>query len=350
MSKTNQVSKKLLRWYQKNRRDLPWRQTKDPYKIWISEIMLQQTQVNTVIPYYLNWIKVFPNIKSLAKSSEQKVLKQWEGLGYYSRARNIHFSSKEIIKNFKGKFPKTFSEIVTLKGIGRYTGGAIGSIAYDLPTAIVDGNVERILSRIFWIKGSIKSKPNQEKLWKLAQQLVPSKKAGDFNQAMMELGATVCSPISPACDLCPVNKICEAKVKGKAESLPVLPVSKITKRFRTALIVKSGNKILVQKRVDQRLLKGLWELPGFELKSEKCSPKRILGYLGKEFGLEVGEVKLKVKTRYGITRYQVNLQVWECETTSTEDLPPTTSRKWLTMPQISKLPFVGHQKKVLIRI
>jgi A/G-specific adenine glycosylase len=174
------IFKNLLPWYQKSKRNLPWRHTPDPYKIWISEIMLQQTQVKTVIPYYLNWIKKFPDLKTLAKSSESKVLKAWEGLGYYSRARNIHDSAKQILEKHNGKFPKTFEDILELKGIGRYTAGAIASIAYDQRKPILDGNVERVLSRVFWIKGLIKTKKNQNKLWELAEEILPDKNRGDF--------------------------------------------------------------------------------------------------------------------------------------------------------------------------
>jgi A/G-specific adenine glycosylase len=347
------IFKNLLPWYQKSKRNLPWRHTPDPYKIWISEIMLQQTQVKTVIPYYLNWIKKFPDLKTLAKSSESKVLKAWEGLGYYSRARNIHDSAKQILEKHNGKFPKTFEDILELKGIGRYTAGAIASIAYDQRKPILDGNVERVLSRVFWIKGLIKTKKNQNKLWELAEEILPDKNCGDFNQALMELGATICKPISADCEICPLQKNCRAAKQSNPESIPELPKRNTIRRFRTALMIKHQNKILALHRQEQRLLKGLWELPGMELTAkqggdQKKIVKAIGIYMKKEFGLEPQLIKFVQKSRYGITKYQVELNLFEVKVNSAGHLE--VNLKWLKPIQLKKLPMVGHQKNILNKI
>lgn len=353
MASSSALFKKLLPWYQKNKRNLPWRKTNDPYKIWISEIMLQQTQVKTVIPYYLNWIKKFPDINTLANASESKVLKAWEGLGYYSRARNIHFSAMQIFQNHNGKFPKTFDDILNLKGIGRYTAGAIASIAFDQRKPILDGNVERVLSRVFWIKGLIKTKENQNKLWKLAEEILPNKNCGDFNQALMELGATICKPVSADCEICPLQKNCLASKQANPEGIPELPKTKMIKRFRTALIINYQNQILALHRQEQRLLNGLWELPGMELTAKQGSDqKKIIKaigiYMKKEFNLEPELIKFIQKSKYGITKYQIDLNIFETKVNSVGHLE--SNSKWLKPAQLKKLPMVGHQKNVLQKI
>jgi len=315
--------------------------------------MLQQTQVKTVIPYYLNWIKKFPDIQTLALAKEAQVLKAWEGLGYYSRARNIHYSAKQILEKHHRKFPKTFDDILELKGIGRYTAGAIASIAYDQRKPILDGNVERVLSRVFWIKGLIKTKENQNKLWKLAEEILPSKDCGDFNQALMELGATICKPVSADCEICPLQKNCRAFKQTNPESIPELPKTKIIKRFRTALIIYYENKILALHRQEQKLLKGLWELPGMELTAKQSGDqKKIIKaigiYMKKEFDLESQSIKFIQKSKYGITKYQVDLNVFEVKVDTTGRLK--TNFKWLKPVQLRKLPMVGHQKNILQKI
>jgi len=353
VANTSAVFNNLLPWYQKNKRNLPWRNTSDPYRIWISEIMLQQTQVKTVIPYYLNWIKTFPDIETLAKARSSTVLKAWEGLGYYSRARNIHYSAKQILEKHDGKFPKMFDDILELKGVGRYTAGAIASIAYDQRKPILDGNVERVLSRVFWIKGLIKTKENQNKLWALAEEILPNKDCGNFNQALMELGATICKPVSADCEICPLQKNCRASKQTNPESIPELPKTKTIKRFRTALIISYQNKILTLHRQEQRLLKGLWELPGMELtakqgRDQKKMVKAIGIYMKKEFNLESPSIKFIQKSKYGITKYQIDLNVFEVKVNSVSHL--ATNLKWLNPIQLKKLPMVGHQKNILIKI
>jgi len=221
MSKHNQdIQRKLLAWYDKTKRDLPWRNTKDPYSIWVSEIMLQQTQVKTVIPYYERWIKTLPTIDKLANAPEQKILKLWEGLGYYSRAKNLKKSAKIICKEMNGKLPNTVKNLQNLPGIGRYTAGAISSIAFGLKAPVLDGNVKRVLSRLFCINKNGTTSAYENCLWKKAENLLPVRRPGDFNQALMELGATVCIPGSPICQQCPLRTICKAFLKNKVNEFP----------------------------------------------------------------------------------------------------------------------------------
>ena len=264
------LQRKLLSWYARNKRDLPWRRTKDPYRIWVSEVMLQQTQVDTVIPYYERWMKRFPTINALAKASLDEVLKVWEGLGYYARARNLHKAAKLIREEHKGKFPDSYEEIHRLPGIGDYTAGAISSIAFNLPTPVLDGNVTRVLCRLFAIRQDPKSPKTQEKLWRLAGSLLPKKNPGDFNQALMELGALVCLPELPRCLFCPLPSACEARKIGLELSLPVRTQKKPlpTVSVSVALLWKDG-KLLIQRRPEQGLLGGLWEFPGGKIEKEE---------------------------------------------------------------------------------
>ncbi len=281
---------KLLHWYRKNRRDLPWRRTSDPYCIWVSEIMLQQTTVEAVIPYYEKFLKKFPDVASLAKADEEDVLKLWSGLGYYSRARNLHKAAKIMsrsgpvasekfcrrtaaaARNFSshhptgtGFLPNTVSALQQLPGIGRYTAGAIASIAFDIKAPIVDGNVIRVLSRLFRIKEDPRSTAGREVFWRKAEEILPDKNVGDFNQALMELGATVCHPTSPECGTCSLSSHCEAKLHNDVENFPA---GKKKVRYREvrmmAALIEQDGRVLLVRRPNRGVLKGLWEVPMVE--------------------------------------------------------------------------------------
>ena len=214
------LQQSLLKWYDAHQRDLPWRNTTDPYPVWISEVMLQQTQVQTVIPYYLKFLEYFPSIAALAEADTDALLRLWAGLGYYSRARNLQKAARIIVDQFGGRFPQNYSDVLALPGIGRYTAAAIVSIAFGQQYAVLDGNVSRVLARLFRISGDLKSSAVQNRLWAVAQQLLPPTRPGDFNQAVMELGATVCSPRQPRCLLCPWTRHCLARQQGLQELLP----------------------------------------------------------------------------------------------------------------------------------
>ncbi len=266
MSKHPLWQSKLLRWYRRHRRDLPWRRTKDPYRIWVSEIMLQQTTVETVIPYYDRFLKRFPTLQTLAKAKEDDVLKLWSGLGYYSRARNLHRAAPMIGKLFSRHPTESLvNDLQKLPGIGRYTAGAIASIAFDLRAPILDGNVIRVLSRLFCLSQDPKSSSGQKVFWKKAEEVIPQRNCGDFNQALMELGATVCLLENPLCLVCPVAPICEARKRGRSEDYP-----KGGKRVAyrdvamTAAVVLKGKKFLMVQRPGNGLLKGMWEVPMVE--------------------------------------------------------------------------------------
>ncbi|MBV9678844.1 MAG: A/G-specific adenine glycosylase [Acidobacteriaceae bacterium] len=251
----------LLRWYSVHQRDLPWRRTRDPYAIWISEIMLQQTRVAAVIPYYERFLQKFPDFRALAAAPEQELLAYWAGLGYYYRARHMQKAAQKIAG--KGAFPNSYDEIRSLPGIGEYTAAAVASIGFNLPHAVVDGNVYRVLSRIFNDSTNIASSRARKHFASLAETVLDRRQPGTYNQALMELGATVCLPKKPQCLLCPVASVCRARAQGTQDTLPVkIKPQKSVGEERTLFLVEQGDSILLwQRPADSRLMPGFWELP-----------------------------------------------------------------------------------------
>lgn len=293
----------LLAWYGRAKRDLPWRKTRDPYAIWISEIMLQQTQVDTVIPYYNRWLKKFPSVKILAKADENDVLKSWEGLGYYTRARNLHRASKEIVAKHGGKIPQTKEDILSLPGIGRYTAGAVLSIAFDQPVPLVDGNVIRVFARVFNIHSDVSAQSTQKTLWDIAAALVPEKNPGDFNQALMELGAMICTPSAPSCLICPLSSECLGFKKSDPSKLPVKKEKVEVQKFNGWIfLIEKNGKFLIQKRNEGQVMGGLWEFPSFmNLEKDLFSKKEVVGKVKAAFTKYRGEYRVaRVKHKPGI--------------------------------------------------
>jgi len=262
-------SNTLIYWYLQNDRDLPWRKTKNPYFIWLSEIMLQQTRVAQGLAYYLKFTETFSTVFDLAKADESTVLKMWQGLGYYSRARNLHFSAKHIANELNGEFPKTYSEIIKLKGIGDYTASAIASICFNEPTAVVDGNVYRVLSRYFGIHTPINSSAGIKEFKTLAQSLIDPSQPGNFNQAIMDFGALLCKPQNPLCDTCPLSDSCVALEKKIIKELPVKEKKiKVRKRFFNYLVIKTeNNTTFIEERTSKGIWQGMYQFPFIETNS-----------------------------------------------------------------------------------
>ncbi|MBU8899504.1 A/G-specific adenine glycosylase [Corallococcus sp. M34] len=274
----------LLNWYDHGKRDLPWRRTRDPYAIWLSEVMLQQTQVSTVIPYWERFLARFPTVGALASAPLDDVLSGWKGLGYYSRARNLHRAAQEVVSRFQGRLPATAAELLTLPGFGRYTAGAVASIAFGEEAPLVDGNVARVLSRLFEVEGLPGDRAREATLWALAGALVKGERPGDFNQALMEHGATVCRPESPLCLLCPVRAGCLAYAKGRVDELPPAKVRAAPKKLELALAVwPREGKLLFARRAEEGLFGGLWELPTTEV-AEDTTDAVALGQLASALG------------------------------------------------------------------
>ncbi len=266
----NLFSDIIITWFQQNKRDLPWRHTKDPYKIWLSEIILQQTRVTQGLPYYENFVKTYPKLKDLAEASEQDVLKLWQGLGYYSRARNMHFTARNIYNDLNGKFPNTYKELLKLKGVGDYTASAIASFCYNEKTPVLDGNVFRVLARFFGIETPINTGKAKKEFKALAVELIDFKNPGLFNQALMEFGALQCTPSKPDCQNCPLNDTCVALQKKQVAILPQKENKiKIRKRFFNYLVVDTKeNKTYIQKREGKGIWQNLYEFPLVETEVE----------------------------------------------------------------------------------
>lgn len=253
----------LLAWYRRRRRDLPWRENRDPYRVWVSEIMLQQTTVAAVLPRYEAFLRLFPTIAALARAPESAVLAAWAGLGYYSRARNLREAARRVVAERGGRFPSDYDGILALPGIGRYTAGAIGSIAFGRPWPLVDGNVIRVFARWFGLPGNAKEPALAKECWARAERLVPAKDPGDWNQALMELGATVCLPEDPSCGACPIASTCAARRTGRQAELPAPAARRAPVPVKwTFLWIERDGKVLLWKRgPEERLLKNLWGLP-----------------------------------------------------------------------------------------
>ena len=262
-------TKKLLEWYEPNHRPLPWKGIKNPYFIWLSEIILQQTRVEQGLPYYLKFIQKYPEINALAKAPEDEILKLWEGLGYYSRARNLHTAAKEIVANHKGIFPKKFEEILKLKGVGDYTASAIASFAYDLPRAVIDGNVYRVLTRFFGVYTPVDTSKGKKEIHLLADCLLDTKQPALYNQAIMDFGATQCTPNAPDCSGCILKTDCTAYAMKKVRTFPVKSKKiKKRKRYFYYLVLKQKGKLLLRKRKDKDIWAGLYDFPLIELNNQ----------------------------------------------------------------------------------
>ncbi len=291
---------KLIVWYTENRRQLPWRTDTNPYKIWLSEIILQQTRINQGTAYYEAFLRNYPDVKKLAAASESEVLKLWQGLGYYTRARNLHKAAKVIAHEHNGIFPSTYKEIIKLPGVGSYTAAAISSIAFNEPVAAIDGNVKRVISRVYALKTRIDKPETVKQISKNAQNMIDNVSVpGDFNQAMMELGAVICKPRSPMCDSCPLISSCEAMRLGIQEELPVKkPKVKTRKRYFYYYVFLSGNYTILIKRKGKDIWKGLYEFPLIET-DKPINNEKILTQAQQTWGIDIDELNgLKISPVY----------------------------------------------------
>lgn len=343
------IQASLAKWYRQEKRDLPWRDTQDPYRILVSEFMLQQTQVKTVIPYYQRWIKSFPNAKVLAKARETNVLKHWEGLGYYSRARNLHRSAKMIVKEFQGRVPDTWDEILNLPGVGRYTAGAVLSIAFCQSVPVLDGNVKRVLSRLFCLRENGASSAGENRLWQVAKKLVPSGAPGDFNQSLMELGATVCLPQKPLCLLCPLTAVCQAKRDRAQENFPPAKIKTSARKIEvSAAVIQRNRKIYIQQRPQKGLMGGLWEFPGGKLEKGESPEKCLEREIREELGVQV-TIKQKIMTiKHSYTQFRVTLHVFTCDLKQGRIRATSCDQwKWVALKNINQYPFPAANVKIL---
>ncbi len=351
----------LLAWFARHARDLPWRRTRDPYAIWISEVMLQQTQVKTVIPYWNRWMTTLPTVNSLAVAPPETVLKLWEGLGYYTRARNLHKAAQQIVAQHRSRFPHTFDDTLALPGIGRYTAGASCSIAYDQPTPLLDGNVIRVLTRLFGIGTNPKEKPTNEHLWTLARALVetartlPPRHADDtprcshLNQSLMELGALICMPQNPRCAECPVRGHCAAHREDLTAELPHLgPRTKAAARRFIAFAIEHNGKFLARQRPAGAVNAHLWEFPNAETDS-RTTRTAASQFARERLGLSLTNVTPLVTVRHSITRYRITLEAHRARWSGKSN-PPKNAGRWLSLEELHALAFTSAHRKILARL
>jgi len=338
------IRKRLIHWYKKHGRDLPWRRTRDPYAIWVSEMMLQQTQVDTVIPYYQKFLRTFPTVKDLAKASLSKVLKAWEGLGYYSRARNLNKASQIVVKDFQGRIPDNLKDLLSLPGIGRYTAGAILSIAYNQRAPILDGNVKRVISRLFAISGDPGEKETGQRLWRISEFLVPPNHASAFNQALMDLGAMICSPKGPRCMECPLRDGCKGKASGNPERYPSRKIRKAIPHIEavSGIIIRDG-KVLLKQRAEKGLLGGLWEFPNWKIEKKRSFRPglRLRNQIRKEMGMNV-EVKESVGPfKQTFSHFKLTLHVRLCKPIDGNGIG-----KWVPIRNLHLFPMSRLHRKI----
>lgn len=337
------LAPRLLTWYRTNKRTLPWRDTthKDPYAVWVSEIMLQQTRVETVIPYFEKWMKSFPTIHALAEASEQDVLNAWEGLGYYSRARNLHRAARIVAEQYGGRLPRDLKKLAELPGIGRYTLGAIASIAFDMPVPALDGNIKRVYARLFDIVEPVDTPKGEAILWDLAEKHLPKKDAGDYNQALMDLGATICIPKNPRCLICPLMKVCLARQRGNQKERPVkTPKKSVPHYVHAAGVFIKRDRVLLVKRPSKGLLGGMWEFPNGRVDGEPGAG--LAGALKTGYDLRLAtkrqstlDAELLGVVRHGYSHFSVTVYAYRSELA---DKPGNDSMKWVSLHELDEYP------------
>ena len=343
---------RVLRWYRIHRRNLPWRNTRDPYRIWISEVMLQQTQVGTVIPYYRKFLKRFPTIRSLARADLSEILKVWEGLGYYARARNLHKASRLILAGLGGKLPDNYADLRRLPGVGEYTAAAIASIAYGEAAAVLDGNARRVLARWIALRDEVTTAESHELLTAAAWQNLDCRHPGDWNQAVMELGATVCLPRNPRCGECPVASFCEAYRLNLQHLIPVKKPRKPIPHYQvTAALLEKNGRILIARRHEKGLLGGLWEFPGGKQEAGETLPAALKREMREELSIEVRVGEKFHRVDHSYSHFRITLHVFRCRLISGRPKPLGCAQvKWIRPRELNNYAFPRADRHVIERL
>jgi A/G-specific adenine glycosylase len=341
----------LLDWYDDNKRAMPWRETNDPYRIWVAEIMLQQTRVDTVRDYYPRFLDAFPTVEALAVAERDAVLKHWEGLGFYARARHLHEAAQHVVDEHDGEVPETMEAIRDLKGVGPYTAAAVLSIAYQKPHAVLDGNVKRVLTRVFAVEDDATTTTTERELRRLANDLLDPDRPGDFNQAMMELGALVCTPSTPLCDRCPLQDVCRAHEAGTEENYPVTPESEPVPHHDIAVGLvfnDSGDELLIQRRPDEGLLGGLWEFPGGKQEDGESMETACRREVKEELGIDVAVEDHFYTLSHAYSHFKITLHAFRCRIRegtpqAREDQP----FQWIPLDELDDVAFPRANRRLI---
>lgn len=347
----SRLAAELLAWFRANRRPLPWRESRDPYKIWVSEVMLQQTTVAAVGPYFQRFIERFPTVNELAAAEEQEVLRYWSGLGYYRRARHLHQSAKIIVDKFPGELPNDTEFWAELPGVGRYILGAVLSQAFDRPLPIVEANSLRVLCRLFGYAADPRSSRGQKWLWQAAEQLMPAKNAGDYNQALMELGSLVCTPNQPSCSVCPLSAFCQAHKLGQQSSIPLKSPAKpltVVREVAVALFDSQGRLLFGRRSDNAKRWAGMWELPHGELSTDETEPYAVQRVLFELTGYKAKPIGEVARVRHGITRYDVTMVCYRADFTGGRFRSELYAEEsWRNPADARSLPMSSPQTKLL---
>lgn len=341
----------LLDWYDVHKRDLPWRRTDDPYAILVSEFMLQQTQVATVIPFFERFMIAFPTLEALAAADEQAVLHQWSGLGYYSRARNLHAAACRIVDDCGGEVPSSVAELLFLPGVGRYVAGAVASIAHGIAVGAVDTNVSRILCRVFVLKGLPTSPRMRQTFEELSSRLISRERPGDYNQAMMELGAEVCVAARPKCAICPLRSFCQAYEAGNPLDYPEAKKKQVTVAVEEACaVLRDGERyLLVRRPSDSGRYRNMWEFPGLEISGESADEVRVLlaAWLREEFGVSAQVEDEWAEIKHQVTHHKISKRVFRCSLEKGKLSVPAEAAQWVSVEEIRALPLGAPHKRIL---
>ncbi len=348
-SEISRIRRRLLAWYDRSRRDLPWRRTKDPYRIWVSEVMLQQTRVETVLAYYARFLRRFPTIVRLARAAPEEVLKAWEGLGYYARARNLHRAAQMLCAHHGGTFPPDPEAFRALPGVGDYTAAAVYSIAFGRPLAVLDGNVRRVLARFLALSSPVDSVSGAKRLRETADRLLSPRRPGDFNQALMELGALACTPRRPGCPACPMVSFCRAGREGAALSYPRKRSSRPVPTVPVAVgVVYKNGRVLVTRRPEKGLLGGLWEFPGGKIEPHEDPQQACRREIAEETGLEVEVVEPLALIRHAYSHFRVELHAFRCRYIGGRvRLKQALAHRWLAPARLGELAFPRANRRLL---
>ena len=343
------IVERLLAWFACHARDLPWRRNRTPYRVWVAEVMLQQTRVETVASYYERFLARFPTVQALADASLEDMLRLWEGLGYYARARNLHAAAQQVVAAYGGQLPSTFEGLLTLPGVGRYIAGAVASIAFGQDVVAVDGNTRRVLCRLFEIREDVTRSGVQRQLETLATALLPSGQAGAFNEALMEFGATVCTPRAPRCDHCPLDELCLAFAQGEPGELPVRRPRRRTPHYdvAAAVTVRVDGCVLVAQRNADDMLGGLWEFPGGRREDGETLPDCLVREMCEELGVEVevGDPLIVVKHAY--THFRITLHAFHCRLVAGEPrCLDCAAFRWVSSHELDALPMSVVDRRV----
>ena len=339
----------VLNWYKRNRRNLPWCDETDPYRIWVSEVMLQQTQVATVIPYYGRFLQRFPCVEALAQATLTEVLKAWEGLGYYARARNLHKAAQEIITTWNGQFPKTYAQLRTLPGFGPYTAGAVASLVFGEAVPAVDTNVRRVIARLFAIESDVTRGSGARQVHEIATRLVEPQRPRDWTQAIMELGATICTATAPDCPSCPVINLCQSKQQGQEQHLPLKPEKKPRPHYNVAAaVIRQHGKILIAQRPLDGMLGGLWEFPGGKQEPDESLPQCLRREILEELGIDITVGQQITTVKHGFTHFKITLHAFACKLMSGSPQPlGVAAWRWVTPDQFKAFPFARTDLKII---